>query len=63
MEKNETNIKNKKRKYTIRQSHPRDIKNKLKNWFIDHIDKPFPTEYEKNQLINQTGLKNSQITN
>ncbi|CAI6324712.1 unnamed protein product [Periconia digitata] len=35
----------------------------LKDWLISHLDHPYPTEEEKEQLRDQTGLSINQISN
>ncbi|KAF2840114.1 hypothetical protein M501DRAFT_915111, partial [Patellaria atrata CBS 101060] len=35
----------------------------LKDWVEEHYDHPYPNEEEKEELVNKTGLKATQITN
>jgi hypothetical protein len=42
---------------------PRAATKILKEWMIAHIDNPYPTEEEKEQLKSQTGLSIGQISN
>lgn len=41
----------------------RDVVKILKNWLIQHIDHPYPTEEEKEALKRETGLSIGQISN
>lgn len=42
---------------------PRPAIKILKDWMLQHIDHPYPTEEEKEQLKQQTGLSIGQISN
>ncbi|RVX70849.1 hypothetical protein B0A52_06005 [Exophiala mesophila] len=42
---------------------PREAVRILKQWLADHSDHPYPTEREKDELKQLTGLKRSQIAN
>ncbi|KAJ8113405.1 hypothetical protein OPT61_g4452 [Boeremia exigua] len=42
---------------------PRAAVKILKDWMIEHIDHPYPTEEEKEALGQQTGLSSGQISN
>lgn len=42
---------------------PRAAVKILKDWLVEHIDHPYPTEEEKEQLKEQTGLSLNQISN
>lgn len=42
---------------------PREAVRILKGWLLDHIQNPYPTEQEKDELKQRTGLKRSQISN
>ena len=35
---------------------PKETTDKLRNWFTAHLDHPYPTEDEKQELMRQTGL-------
>jgi len=34
----------------------------LKQWFLEHIAHPYPTEQEKNELCRATGLGMTQVS-
>eukprot|EP00698_Gefionella_okellyi_P017737 TRINITY_DN522_c0_g1_i8.p1 TRINITY_DN522_c0_g1~~TRINITY_DN522_c0_g1_i8.p1 ORF type:complete len:235 (-),score=25.03 TRINITY_DN522_c0_g1_i8:95-703(-) len=40
---------------------PRDIRNVLQNWFMQHLQDPYPTETDRALLAAQTGLSLAQI--
>ncbi|KAI5288747.1 hypothetical protein KEM55_008994 [Ascosphaera atra] len=42
---------------------PKKVTDILRAWFSQHIDHPYPSEEDKQMLINQTGLSISQISN
>ncbi|KAL7913392.1 homeobox KN domain-containing protein [Trichoderma velutinum] len=42
---------------------PKETTDKLRNWFIAHLQHPYPTEDEKQELVRQTGLQMNQISN
>ncbi|KAJ9272765.1 transcriptional regulator family: Homeodomain [Paecilomyces variotii] len=42
---------------------PREAVRILKNWLSQHSEHPYPTEQQKDELKEQTGLKRSQICN
>ena len=42
---------------------PRPVIKILKDWLVEHIDHPYPTEEEKGILSVQTGLSLNQISN
>lgn len=39
---------------------PKETTNKLRTWFMVNLDRPYPTECDKQELMRQTGL---QMTN
>ncbi|KAH1663880.1 hypothetical protein KXX15_009221 [Aspergillus fumigatus] len=41
----------------------RDAVRILKTWLLEHLDHPYPSEQEKDELKKRTGLKRSQISN
>lgn len=41
---------------------PKDITDKLRAWFFSHLAHPYPTEDEKQQLMDATGLQMSMYT-
>jgi hypothetical protein len=42
---------------------PKPVTDVLRNWLIQHIQHPYPTETEKLELMQQTGLSLNQISN
>ncbi|KAL7934444.1 hypothetical protein V8C35DRAFT_28169 [Trichoderma chlorosporum] len=42
---------------------PKETTDKLRSWFISHLQHPYPTEDEKQELVRQTGLQMNQISN
>ncbi|POS85604.1 hypothetical protein EPUL_004965, partial [Erysiphe pulchra] len=40
---------------------PKDTTDKLRNWFLNHLEHPYPTEDEKQQLMDSTGLQMSAL--
>ncbi|KIW73447.1 hypothetical protein, variant 3 [Phialophora macrospora] len=42
---------------------PKHITDYLKNWFLAHLDHPYPTEDEKQQFVHDTQLSLAQISN
>ncbi|KAK3940530.1 hypothetical protein QBC46DRAFT_364062 [Diplogelasinospora grovesii] len=42
---------------------PKETTDKLRAWFISHLQHPYPTEDEKQELMRQTGLQMNQISN
>ncbi|MCJ1234850.1 hypothetical protein MMC14_002813 [Varicellaria rhodocarpa] len=42
---------------------PKQVTDRLRNWFQEHVGHPYPTEEEKQMLMTQTGLTMSQISN
>ncbi|ROT35924.1 hypothetical protein SODALDRAFT_54431 [Sodiomyces alkalinus F11] len=42
---------------------PKETTDKLRAWFIAHLQHPYPTEDEKQELMRQTGLQMNQISN
>ncbi len=40
-----------------RESLPKEATDKLKVWFVAHLHHPYPTENEKQELMNQTKLQ------
>ncbi|KAI0816289.1 hypothetical protein GGR55DRAFT_674492 [Xylaria sp. FL0064] len=42
---------------------PKETTDKLRSWFIAHLNHPYPTEDEKQELMKQTGLQMNQISN
>lgn len=46
-----------------RQNFPPHITNLLKQWIVDHKERPYPTEEEKDVLCEQTGLTKLQLCN
>ncbi|ODQ64106.1 hypothetical protein NADFUDRAFT_84113 [Nadsonia fulvescens var. elongata DSM 6958] len=46
-----------------RKNLPKLSTNVLLTWLIDHTDRPYPSEYEKNILVQHTGLTLNQVSN
>lgn len=42
---------------------PKETTDKLRTWFVAHLQHPYPTEDEKQDLMRQTGLQMNQISN
>ncbi|KAI5459955.1 hypothetical protein BGZ63DRAFT_360499 [Mariannaea sp. PMI_226] len=42
---------------------PKETTDKLRAWFMAHLQHPYPTEDEKQDLMRQTGLQMNQISN
>lgn len=42
---------------------PREVTDYLRTWLLNHVDHPYPTEEEKRQLCDATGLSMNQISN
>ncbi|KAK0622854.1 hypothetical protein B0T14DRAFT_494426 [Immersiella caudata] len=42
---------------------PKETTDKLRHWFMNHLNHPYPTEDEKQKLMQQTGLQMNQISN
>ncbi|KAH7041073.1 uncharacterized protein B0I36DRAFT_379896 [Microdochium trichocladiopsis] len=42
---------------------PKETTDKLRAWFVGHLQHPYPTEDEKQDLMRQTGLQMNQISN
>ncbi|KAG5968156.1 hypothetical protein E4U58_001973 [Claviceps cyperi] len=42
---------------------PKETTEKLRAWFLTHLEHPYPTEDEKQDLMQQTGLQMNQISN
>ncbi|KAL8294300.1 hypothetical protein RB597_007974 [Gaeumannomyces tritici] len=42
---------------------PKETTDKLRAWFLAHLQHPYPTEDEKQELMRQTGLQMNQISN
>ncbi|KUJ19356.1 uncharacterized protein LY89DRAFT_731756 [Mollisia scopiformis] len=42
---------------------PKETTDKLRAWFINHLQHPYPTEDEKQELMRQTNLQMNQISN
>ncbi|KAI1353100.1 hypothetical protein F5Y01DRAFT_68090 [Xylaria sp. FL0043] len=42
---------------------PKETTDILRRWFIGHLNHPYPTEDEKQELMKQTGLQMNQISN
>ncbi|KAJ6788638.1 hypothetical protein PWT90_11108 [Aphanocladium album] len=42
---------------------PKETTDKLRSWFVAHLQHPYPTEDEKQELMRQTGLQMNQISN
>lgn len=42
---------------------PKSVTSILREWLNDHISHPYPSEYEKSLLLQQTGLTMSQLSN
>jgi hypothetical protein len=38
---------------------PKETTDKLRTWFVAHLQHPYPTEDEKQELMRQTGLQMS----
>jgi hypothetical protein len=41
---------------------PKETTDKLRAWFTAHLQHPYPTEDEKQELMRQTGLQLSELT-
>ena len=39
---------------------PKETTDKLRSWFVAHLQHPYPTEDEKQELMAQTGLQMSE---
>lgn len=39
---------------------PKETTDKLRSWFLNHLNHPYPTEDEKQKLMQQTGLQMSE---
>lgn len=50
-------------KKSKRSNFPKHISRILKNWLIENVDNPYPTESEKQKLAENTGLDHTQINN
>ncbi|KAL5612837.1 hypothetical protein BROUX41_004081 [Berkeleyomyces rouxiae] len=42
---------------------PKETTDKLRHWFMNHLNHPYPTENEKMELMRMTGLQMNQISN
>ncbi|KAK2592528.1 homeodomain super [Conoideocrella luteorostrata] len=42
---------------------PKETTDKLRTWFVTHLQHPYPTEDEKQDLMRSTGLQMNQISN
>lgn len=42
---------------------PKETTDKLRAWFVAHLQHPYPSEDEKQELMRQTGLQLNQISN
>lgn len=42
---------------------PKETTDKLRAWFVAHLQHPYPTEDEKQELMRETGLQMNQISN
>jgi hypothetical protein len=42
---------------------PKETTDRLKAWLVAHLQHPYPTEDEKQQLMRQTGLQMYQVSN
>ncbi|KAI1820310.1 hypothetical protein F4861DRAFT_73084 [Xylaria intraflava] len=42
---------------------PKETTEKLRAWFVDHLQHPYPTEDEKQELMRETNLQMNQISN
>jgi hypothetical protein len=40
---------------------PKETTDKLRAWFVAHLQHPYPTEDEKQELMRQTGLQMSKL--
>lgn len=40
---------------------PKETTDKLRSWFVAHLQHPYPTEDEKQELMRQTGLQMSKF--
>jgi hypothetical protein len=40
---------------------PKETTDKLRAWFVAHLQHPYPTEDEKQELMRQTGLQMSML--
>jgi hypothetical protein len=50
-----SDIKQRKRRGNL----PKETTDKLRAWFVAHLQHPYPTEDEKQELMRQTGLQMS----
>lgn len=41
---------------------PKETTDKLRTWFVAHLDKPYPTEEQKQELMRTTGLQMSKFS-
>jgi hypothetical protein len=41
---------------------PKETTDKLRAWFVAHLQHPYPTEDEKQELMKQTGLQMSMLS-
>ena len=41
---------------------PKETTDKLRSWFLGHLNHPYPTEDEKQKLMQQTGLQMSEYS-
>ncbi|KAI0024837.1 hypothetical protein F4780DRAFT_479367 [Xylariomycetidae sp. FL0641] len=55
------NVDSKQRKR--RGNLPKETTDKLRAWFMTHLEHPYPTEDEKQEFMRQTGLQMNQISN
>ncbi|KAJ4217902.1 homeodomain super [Fusarium falciforme] len=46
-----------------RGKFPKETTDKLRAWFVAHLQHPYPTEDEKQELMRQTGMQMNQISN
>jgi hypothetical protein len=62
-ESNTERSKKRRKRPQVRTKLPAKATAVLKEWILEHLSKPYPTEEEKNVLKNKTGLSVMQITN
>ncbi|KZF21700.1 Homeodomain-like protein, partial [Xylona heveae TC161] len=42
---------------------PKQVTDLLRSWFHEHLSHPYPSEEEKQELMQRTGLTMSQVSN
>ena len=58
LERDENDSKQRKRRGNL----PKETTDKLRAWFVAHLQHPYPTEDEKQELMRQTGLQMSKLS-